>query len=92
MTYNRQDLIKDVAEKTGLTKKDSNAVIDAMFASIQNNLAKGEKVQLIGFGSFETRDRAARTGRNPRTGEEFMIEATTIPAFKPGKELKDAVK
>ena len=89
---NKQELVTDVATATGLTKKDATAAVDAVFASIQETLAKGEKVQLIGFGNFEVRSRAARNGRNPQTGEEIEIAASKIPAFKPGKALKDAIK
>ncbi|TVV24898.1 HU family DNA-binding protein [Weissella cibaria] len=89
---NKQELVNDVATTTGLTKKDATAAVDAVFASIQDTLAKGDKVQLIGFGNFEVRKRAARKGRNPQTGEEIEIAASKIPAFKPGKALKDAIK
>jgi DNA-binding protein HU-beta len=89
---NKAELIESVVEATGLNKKQSTAAVDAVFSSIQETLAKGEKVQLIGFGNFEVRDRAARTGRNPQTGEEIQIAASKVPAFKPGKALKDAVK
>ncbi|ALI33505.1 MULTISPECIES: HU family DNA-binding protein [Weissella] len=89
---NKQELVNDVATTTGLTKKDATAAVDAVFASIQDTLAKGDKVQLIGFGNFEVRTRAARKGRNPQTGEEIEIAASKIPAFKPGKALKDAIK
>jgi DNA-binding protein HU-beta len=89
---NKQELVNDVATTTGLTKKDATAAVDAVFASIQDTLAKGDKVQLIGFGNFEVRSRAARKGRNPQTGEEIEIAASKIPAFKPGKALKDAIK
>ncbi|MBM7543693.1 HU family DNA-binding protein [Periweissella beninensis] len=89
---NKQDLIDQVALSTGLTKKDSSAAVEAVFSSIQDLLAKGEKVQLIGFGNFEVRERAARKGRNPQTGAEIEIPASVVPAFKPGKALKDAVK
>ncbi|KIU22400.1 HU family DNA-binding protein [Weissella cibaria] len=89
---NKQELVNDVAATTGLTKKDATAAVDAVFASIQDTLAKGDKVQLIGFGNFEVRTRAARKGRNPQTGEEIEIAASKIPAFKPGKALKDAIK
>lgn len=88
----KQDLIAKVAEKTLLTKKDSGAAVDAVFGAISDFLAQGEKVQLIGFGNFEVRERAARTGRNPQTGKEITIAATKVPAFKAGKALKDAVK
>ena len=89
---NKQDLIAKAAEATELTKKDSAAAVDAVFSSIEGFLSKGEKVQLIGFGNFEVRERAARKGRNPQTGEEIEIAASKVPAFKPGKALKDAVK
>lgn len=89
---NKAQLIETVASKTGLTKKDATVAVDAVFGSIQEALQKGEKVQLIGFGNFEVRDRAARKGRNPQTGEEIQIPASKVPAFKPGKALKDAVK
>lgn len=89
---NKAELVSEVAAKTELTKKDVAATVDAIFNSIQENLAKGEKVQLIGFGTFEVRDRAARKGRNPQTGKEIEIPASKVPAFKPGKALKDAVK
>ena len=89
---NKQDLIAKVAEATELTKKDSAAAVDAVFASIEELLAAVEKVQLIGFGNFEVRERAARQGRNPQTGETISIAASKVPAFKAGKALKDAVK
>ncbi|MEJ6400660.1 HU family DNA-binding protein [Nicoliella lavandulae] len=89
---NKAELVSDVAEKTSLTKKDATAAVDAVFKSIENHLADGEKVQLIGFGNFEVRERAARKGRNPQTGAEIQIPASKVPAFKPGKALKDAVK
>jgi len=89
---NKAELIEKVSEKTTLTKKDATTAVDAVFASIQEFLAEGEKVQLIGFGNFEVRDRAARKGRNPQTGEEIEIPASQVPAFKAGKALKDAVK
>ena len=89
---NKQDLIAKVAEKTSLTKKDSAAAVDAAFGTVSDYLAQGEKVQLIGFGNFEIRERAARKGRNPQTGKEITIAATKVPAFKAGKTLKDAVK
>jgi DNA-binding protein HU-beta len=89
---NKAQLVNDVAAATGLTKKDATAAVDAVFDSVQATLAKGEKVQLIGFGNFEVRERAARKGRNPQTGAEIQIPASKVPAFKPGKALKDAVK
>ncbi|HIV81462.1 MULTISPECIES: HU family DNA-binding protein [Bacillales] len=89
---NKTDLINAVSDKADLTKKESGAAVDAVFESIQDSLKKGEKVQLIGFGNFEVRERAARKGRNPQSGEEIEIAASKVPAFKAGKALKDAVK
>lgn len=89
---NKAELIERVAGKTDLTKKEVTATVDALFEVIQEALSDGEKVQVIGFGNFEVRDRAARKGRNPQTGEEIQIAASKVPAFKPGKALKDAVK
>ena len=88
---NKAELIEKVAEATGLTKKDATSSVDAVFASIQEFLAEGEKVQLIGFGNFEVRDRAARKGRNPQTGKEIKIAAKTVAQFKAGKALSEAV-
>nr|prf DNA-binding protein HU [Geobacillus stearothermophilus] len=89
---NKTELINAVAETSGLSKKDATKAVDAVFDSITEALRKGDKVQLIGFGNFE-RERAARKGRvNPQTGEEMEIPASKVPAFKPGKALKDAVK
>jgi DNA-binding protein HU-beta len=82
---NKAELIEKVAEATDLTKKDATAAVDAVFSTIQEALANGEKVQLIGFGNFEVRSRAERKGRNPQTGEEIKIPASKVPAFKPGK-------
>lgn len=88
----KPELLTAVVEKTGLDKKDASKAVEAVFSTIQETLAKGEKVQLIGFGNFEVRERAARKGRNPQTGKEIEIAASKLPAFKPGKNLKDAVK
>ena len=88
---NKMDLVASVAEKADLTKKDAEKVVGAVLASIEEALAQGEKVQLVGFGTFEIKERAARVGRNPRTGEEIQIAATRAPVFKAGKALKDAV-
>ena len=88
---NKADLVAKVAEKAGLTKKDAEKAINAMVASIQEALVKKDKVQLIGFGTFEVKERAARTGRNPQTGEAIKIAASKAPVFKVGKALKDAV-
>lgn len=89
---NKQELIKDISKRSGLTQKDTDKFLHAYVDSVIESLSKGDKVQLIGFGTFETRDRAARAGRNPQTGEELTISATTVPAFKAGKAFKDAVK
>lgn len=89
---NKADLIDGVATKSGLTKKDATAAVEALFDVVTETLAEGERVQVIGFGSFEVRERAARKGRNPQTGEEIEIAATKVPAFKAGKGLKDSVK
>jgi len=89
---NKSDLIQAVADRSGLTKKDSASVVDAFIDGITESLAKGEKVQLVGFGTFEARSRKAREGRNPATGEAIKIAASKAPAFKAGKALKDKVK
>lgn len=89
---NKSELVGSVAEKAELTKKDAEKAVNAVFASIEGALAKGDKVQLVGFGTFEVRERAARKGRNPQTGAEIQIAAAKIPAFKAGKALKDAVE
>ena len=88
---NKAELIAAVAEKTGLSKKDSEKAVNAAFDAISAELVEGGKVQLVGFGSFETKTRNARVGRNPRTKEEIEIPASRVPAFKAGKALKDAV-
>ncbi|TDM13213.1 MULTISPECIES: HU family DNA-binding protein [Macrococcus] len=89
---NKTDLINAVSENANLTKKEAGLAVDAVFESIQKSLSNGEKVQLIGFGNFEVRERAARKGRNPQTGKEIEIPASKVPGFKAGKALKDAVK
>ena len=88
---NKTDLIAAVAEKTALTKKDSEKAINAVIEAITETLAKGDKVQLVGFGTFEVRAREARKGRNPRTNEEITIAASKLPVFKAGTPLKNAV-
>ena len=88
---NRTELINAVSEKTGLTKKAADESITAVFDAITGELANGGKVQLIGFGTFEVRNRGARTGRNPQTKEPIAIAASKAPVFKAGKALKDAV-
>ena len=89
---NKTDLVNAVVAANGGTKKDVEAAVDAVFGAIKDALAKGDKVQLIGFGTFEVRARAAKEGRNPKTGETIKIAAAKVPAFKAGKALKDAVK
>ena len=89
---NKAELVSSVAEKSGLSKKDSEKAVDAVIESIQDALGKGDKVSMVGFGTFEVRDRAARKGRNPQTGEEIEIAATKVPTFKAGKGLKDTVE
>ena len=89
---NKTELISAVKEKTGFTGKDAEAAVKAVFDSVSEALAKGDKVQLIGFGTFEVRERAAKEARNPRTGETIKVDATKVPAFKAGQALKNAVK
>lgn len=89
---NKTELIKNVAQNAEISQKEATVVLQTVVESITNSLAAGEKVQLIGFGTFEVRERAAHTGRNPQTGEEMQIAASKVPAFKAGKELKEAVK
>mgnify|MGYP000174324178 FL=1 len=88
---NKTELIAAIAAKTGETKKDAEATLNAFVNVVSETLAKGDKVQLVGFGSFEVRKRAARKGRNPRTKEEIKIPASKAPVFKAGKALKDLV-
>lgn len=88
---NKAELISVMAEKSGLTKKDSEKALNAFVEAVEDALAEEDKVQLVGFGTFEVRERKARKGRNPQTGEEIDIPATKVPAFKAGKALKDIV-
>ena len=88
---NKNELVAAMAEKAELSKKDAEKALDACKAVVEEALVKGDKVQLVGFGTFEAEDRPARVGRNPRTGEEVKIAASKAPAFKAGKQLKDAV-
>ena len=88
---NKVELIAAVAEKAGLTKKDAEKAVAAIVASVEEALVKGDKVQLIGFGTFEVRERAARVGRNPQTKAEIKIAASKQPVFKAGAALKKAV-
>lgn len=87
----KTDMINAIAEKSGFTKKDSEAALEAVVGAITDALVAGEKVSLIGFGTFEVKNRAARTGINPRTGAQIEIAASKLPVFKAGKALKDAV-
>ena len=88
---NKAELITSMAEKSQLTKKDAEAALKAFIDSVQEALESGDKVQLVGFGTFETRERAAREGRNPRTKETISIPASTVPVFKAGNEFKERV-
>lgn len=88
---NKSELVAAVADKAGMTKKDAEKAIEATFGVITEELKNDGKVQLVGFGSFEVKSRAARVGRNPRTGEQTQIAATKAPVFKAGKSLKDTV-
>ena len=88
---NKTELIAAVAEKADLSKKDAEKAVAAVISTVTDALASEEKVQLVGFGTFEVRTRDARTGKNPRTGEEINIPASKVPAFKAGKALKDTV-
>jgi DNA-binding protein HU-beta len=88
---NKTELISRVAERTKTTKKDAARFVDAVLDAISDALRDGDRVQIIGFGNFEVRARSARKGRNPRTGEEIDIPASKVPAFKPGKQLKELV-
>ncbi len=93
---NKSELVQALANETDMTKADAQRTIDALFNTkegiLTKALRKGDRIQITGFGTFETRKRKARTGRNPRTGQEIKIGATTSPTFRPGKALKDAVK
>ncbi|MDD3888953.1 MAG: HU family DNA-binding protein [Syntrophomonadaceae bacterium] len=88
---NKTELVKSLAEKAEITQKDAAKALDVMVETIQESLAGGEKVQIIGFGSFEVRDRKERKVISPATKEEIIVPATKVPAFKPGKSLKEAV-
>lgn len=89
---NKSELVGLVAEKVDLTKKDTEKVVSAVFASIEESLRKGEKVQVMGFGTFDVQARKEREGRNPATGEIIQIPAVKVPVFKAGKALKSSVK
>ena len=91
ISVNKTELVASVAEQTGLTKKDSEKAVSAVLNAVADSLEKGEKVQLVGFGTFEVRERKARKAKNPQTGVDITIPATKVPAFKAGKGLKDVV-
>lgn len=89
---NKSDLIAKVADASELSKKDATKAVEAVFEAITEALQNGDKVQLVGFGNFEVRERQARKGRNPQTGEEIEIAASKVPSFKPGKALRDVIQ
>ena len=88
---NKEELVQEIAKKAKVTQKDAGEVLGALICSIQKAVAKGDKVTLVGFGTFESRKRAARMGRNPQTGKEIKISAKTVPAFSAGKKFKELV-
>lgn len=89
---NKAELVEKVAAEVGLTKKDINNVVDAMTSAITDSLARGEKVTLVGFGTFQVQKRKARQGVNPQTGDKISIPAKDVPKFKPGRNLREAVE
>jgi len=89
---NKSELISKVAELSELSKKDATKAVESVFEAISEALKGGDKVQLVGFGNFEVRERSARKGRNPQTGQEIEISASKVPSFKPGKALKDSIQ
>ncbi len=90
-TMNKEELVQEVSKKSKVTQKETAEIINALMETIEKTVAKGKKVTLVGFGTFEARKRAARTGRNPQTGKEIKIAAKTVPAFSAGKKFKEAV-
>lgn len=88
---NKGELVDKIAEKAGVTKKEADAILTATLEAIQEAVVNGEKVTLVGFGTFEPRERSEREGRNPQTGAAIKIPATTVPAFSPGKQFKELV-
>lgn len=88
----KSELVANIAQKSGLSKKDVESVLNGFVGEVTEALKKGKRVQLIGFGTFETRARRERTGRNPQTGKTIQIPASTVPAFKAGSKLREAVK
>ncbi len=89
---NKEELVKEVSAQAKLSQKQTTEVIAALLDTVQKTVAKGKKVTLVGFGTFESRKRAARVGRNPQTGKEIKIAAKTVPAFSAGKKFKELVK
>ena len=89
---NKEELVQEISKKANVTQKEATEVLSSLIDTIQKTVAKGKKVTLVGFGTFEPRKRAARTGRNPQTGKELKIPAKTVPAFTAGKKFKDQVK
>ncbi|WP_040951196.1 HU family DNA-binding protein [Gorillibacterium massiliense] len=89
---NKSELIAKVAESSELSKKDATKAVEAVFEAISDALQGGDKVQLVGFGNFEVRERSARKGRNPQTGEEIEISASKVPSFRPGKQLREGIR
>ena len=88
---NKEELVQEIAKKAKVTQKEAAEVLNGLVETVQKTVAKGEKVTLVGFGTFESRKRAARTGRNPQTGKEIKIAAKTVPAFSAGKKFKELV-
>ena len=88
---NKEELVQEITKKTKVTQKAATEVLNTLVATVQKTVAKGGKVTLVGFGTFESRKRAARTGRNPQTGKEIKIAAKTVPAFSAGKKFKELV-
>ena len=88
---NKEELVQEITKKAKVTQKSAAEVLNSLVATVQKTVAKGEKVTLVGFGTFESRKRAARTGRNPQTGKEIKIAAKTVPAFSAGKKFKELV-
>ena len=89
---NKEELVQEISKKARVTQKDAGEVLNALVDTIQKTVSKGKKVTLVGFGTFEARKRAARTGRNPQTGKALKIAAKTVPAFSAGKKFKELVK
>ena len=88
---NKEELVQEIAKKASVTQKEAAEVLAALLETVQKTVSKGKKVTLVGFGTFEARDRAARTGRNPQTGDTITIEAKKVPAFSAGKKFKEMV-